>query len=197
VSVQNEPSSAELLDRYRDGDARAAELIFERYSARLVALASSRLSSRLSSRVDAEDVTLSAWRSFFIGAGEGRFEIGRGGDLWRLLVSITLHKLYRQARRHSAARRSVAVEYPLAFLSAEVLPANDREPTPEEAATLADELQAIMQSLDPFMRRTLELRLQGEQIEEIARVTGRSERTVRRALATLRESISARAERLQ
>ena len=52
------------------------------------------------------------------------------------------------------------------------------DPTPEEALALADELEWILAQLDPSARRMLELRLQGAQLSEIARETGRSERTV-------------------
>ena len=45
---------------------------------------------------------MSAYRSFFIGAREGKFELRHAGDLWRLLVEVTLHKLYRSAEHHSA-----------------------------------------------------------------------------------------------
>jgi len=43
-----------------------------------------------------------------------------------------------------------------------------QEPTAEAAVALADELEAILRPLDPLMRRVLELRLQGQSLEEIA-----------------------------
>jgi DNA-directed RNA polymerase specialized sigma24 family protein len=179
-------ASAELLERYRGGHERAAEELFGRYAARLTALARGRLSRRLLVRTDPEDVVLSAWRSFFVGARDGRFALGRGGDLWRLLVSITLHKLCRQARRHTAARRAVAAEQPLTLTPEALLPPDGREPAPDEAAALADGLEAVLRRLDPLGRRVLELRLQGEPVEAIAADVGRSERTIRRTLAEVR-----------
>jgi RNA polymerase sigma factor (sigma-70 family) len=188
-------TSGELLDQVRAGDGRAAEELFGRYMERLTRLARVRLSRRLASRTDPEDVVLSAWRSFFVGAAAGRFSLERSGDLWRLLVAITLNKLYRQARRHSATRRSVAKERPLDSVPEGHLPAGEREPTPEEAVSLADELEAVMTRLDSFARRVLELRLQGNSVETIAVETDRSERTVRRTLAEIRKSLTARLER--
>src|SRR5437762_1253949 len=102
-----------LLERFRDGDDRAAEAMFSRYFERLTLLARSRLSPRLARRTDPEDIVLSAYRSFFVGARAGRFALSRGGDLWRLLASITKHKLLRQARHHRADRRSDQSELPL------------------------------------------------------------------------------------
>jgi RNA polymerase sigma factor (sigma-70 family) len=192
AAIEHHGTSAELLRRYRDGDEDAAEEIFRRYVERLTRLARSRLSPRLAGRTDPEDVVLSAWRSFFVGARAGRFSLRRSGDLWRLLVSITMHKLYHQARRHTAERRGVAVEQSLEQTAAELLPAAGREPTPEEAITLADELEAVLSRLDACGRRVLELRLQGEPLATIAEDTGRSERTVRRLLRQIRGLLAGR-----
>lgn len=183
-------TSLELFARYRQGESQAADELFQRYVYRLTLLARSRLSPRLASRTDPEDVVLSAYRSFFVRAREGKFVIVRSGDLWRLLLSITLHKLYRQARRHTAERRSVAREEAWDGAAGES-PLMSREPTPEEALAAADELTALLAALDPFARRVLELRLQEESLADIAAETGRSERTVRRAL----EQVRARLER--
>jgi DNA-directed RNA polymerase specialized sigma24 family protein len=71
----------------------------------------------------------------------------------------------------------------------------DKEPTPEEAIALADELEAVLAQLDDYGRRVLELRLQGEQLKQIATDTGRSERTVRRTLGQIRELVAAQMER--
>jgi RNA polymerase sigma factor (sigma-70 family) len=187
-------TSAEILARYRGGDDQAADELFSRFVGRLTLLARSRLSPKLASRTDPEDVILSAYRSFFIGAREGRFLLTRSGDLWRLLVSITMHKLYRQVRKHSAEMRSASAEQSLSSTKEEELPLA-REPSPDEAVTIADELEAFMSTLDAFARRVFELRLQEEQISTISAETGRSERTVRRMLRTIRERLADRLER--
>src|SRR3954451_9710971 len=105
--------SAELLDRHLRHDPAASEELFRRYADRLPRLARSRLSRRLAARVDPEDVTLSAYRSFFTLAGAGEVVLQDSGDLWRLLVRITLRKVCRAARRHRADCRSVEREQPL------------------------------------------------------------------------------------
>ncbi len=182
-------TSAELLARYRDGDESAATAMFQRYVERLTLLARSRLSLKLAARTDPEDVVLSAYRSFFVGAQRGQFSLRRSGDLWRLLVSVTLHKLYRVAKHHTAEMRSVDLERHLDQGLEVTSPALSREPTPDEAITLAEELEAVMSRLDSFAQRVLELRLQGERILEIAEETGRSERSVRRALCAIRRQL--------
>jgi RNA polymerase sigma factor (sigma-70 family) len=185
-------SSLVLLERYRDGDERAAEALFARYFRRLIALARGELSPRVARRVDPEDVVLSVFRSFFIKARADRFILGRGGDLWRLLASITRHKSLHQARRHRAARRSVTREQPLDQIEGEQLRDDPAEPSPEDAAALADELEHVFRSVSPMGRRALELRLQGASLAEIAREIGRSERTVGRMLDQVRDLLRQR-----
>jgi DNA-directed RNA polymerase specialized sigma24 family protein len=185
-------SSFVLLERYRAGDDRAAEAIFARYFGRLTALARSRLSRRVARRTDPEDIVLSVYRSFFLDARAGRFALSRGGDLWRLLASITKHKLLRQARHHGADRRSVGLEVPLEQAEEGRFFVRGPEPTPDDAVALADELEWVLSWLDPLGRRVLELRVQGAQFGEIAADTGRSERTVRRNLGQIRELLARR-----
>jgi len=185
-------TSLVLLERFRNGDDRAAEALFSRYFERLTLLARSRLSPRLARRTDPEDIVMSVYRSFFVGARSGRFALRRGGDLWRLLASITKHKLLRQARHQRADRRSVDIEVPLDQSDVGRLLAGHEEPTPEDAVALADELEWAFSRLNGFGRRVLELRLQGAQLSEIADDTGRSERTVRRSLGQIRELLAKR-----
>lgn len=181
-------SSLTLLEAVRVGDDAAADEVFSRYFKRLTALARANLSARLASRVDPEDIALSAYRSFFVAARDGRYTLTRGGDLWRLLAAISRHKLLKRVRHETADRRSVDAE--VAFPFGEAQKATD--PGPEEALALADELQRVFATLDADGRRVLELRLQGHRHAEIAHETGRSERTVRRVLAQVRDLLAGR-----
>lgn len=193
-SAPADAAALELLARWRAGDERAAEELFRRYADRLIALAQSRLSARLAGRVDAEDVVQSAYRSFFVGARADRFSLQHGGDLWRLLVAITLHKLRDQIDHHTADKRAVAAERRFAsedsLVGLGALLAS-RDPSPLEALALADELEQIMRGLEPQPRRILELRLQGHDLEEIATQIACSERTVIRVLKRIKQQLAA------
>jgi RNA polymerase sigma factor (sigma-70 family) len=182
-------TSLVLLERFQSGDDAAAAELFDRYSQRLTALARSRLSTRLAQRTDPEDIVLSVYRSFFVGARGGRFTLSRGGDLWRLLAAIAKHKLLRQARSQGADRRSVDRERSLDRVDEGRFIRRRDEPTAEGAAALADELEQVLLRLDAFGRRVLELRLQGLQVSEVAEDTGRS---VRRSLARIRHVLADR-----
>jgi eukaryotic-like serine/threonine-protein kinase len=184
--VLEDSTNRDLLAAWRGGNELAATVLVRRYMARLTSLAGSRLSRRLARRVDAEDVVLSAWRSFFVATGCNQVNVPDDDNLWPLLVTMTLRKLARQAARHSADRRSI---------HAEVERADDfdwpsvvaRDPTPAEAAMVTDEIENLMSGLSPTDREILTRRLQGEQHAAIASSVDCSERTVRRSLQRIRE----------
>jgi RNA polymerase sigma-70 factor (ECF subfamily) len=179
-----------LLERWRNGDQQAATELFYRYAERLTVLARSRLSARLAQRVDPEDVVHSAYRSFFANVGRDRYDLKRGGDLWRLLVAITLHKLNDQVKRHTNRKRGIdkectfGSEDSLLGMHAHLLA---RDASPVEAAALTEVVQEVMRQLQPTERRMLELRLQGYNLDEIAAATQYSERTVRYSLRRVKQ----------
>lgn len=179
--------SGDLLARWRNGDQQAATELFRRYADRLIALARSRLSSKLTQRVDPEDVVQSVYRSFFADARAGRYELERGGDLWQLLVTLTLHKVQHQVERSTAQKRTVERER--YFGSEDSLQALAREPSPLAALVLADQLEQLMSQLDTLQRPVLEMRLQGHNLEAIAAATHCSEATVRRILDRVKEQL--------
>jgi RNA polymerase sigma-70 factor (ECF subfamily) len=185
--------SLELVRRVRAGDETAADALFHRYLERLIDLARSRLSRKMARRLDAEDVVQSAYRSFFLNIRHGRYQLQFSGDLWRLLAAITIHKVRRQVRRHTAEKRSVDLEESgVLELILESQREGARMPTPDEAATLVDELQQVLAALSPLYRQIFEYRLQDRSVEEVARRAACSERTAHRALAIVRQQLETR-----
>ena len=180
---------AELVARWRQGDQQAAAELFQRHVHRLVALAQARLSAKMAQRIDPEDVVQSAYRSFFAGTRDGRYDLQRGGDLWQLLVTITLHKLQNQVRHNLAQKRAMDQEQSIdqpRDLCESPAPMLAQEPSPLEAVTLIDEVEHLMRSLDSNQRQILQLRLQGHDLREIANQTQCSHRTVCRVLERVR-----------
>ena len=154
---------AGLMLRLRQGDSRAAEIVFGRYAGRLIALARGRLEGRLRSKVDAEDVAQSALKSFFLRQADGQYDLNDWDSLWSLLTVITLRKCGRQIQRYTAGVRDVRREAaPPAAESNSGWEALADEPTPSEAAVLAETVEHLMCGLsDATERRMLELSLQG------------------------------------
>lgn len=194
----DEPST-ELLARWRAGDEQAAAALFARYAEKLLARVRSQLSARLAARLDPEDITQSAWRSFFAGARADRYVFERSGDLWHLLAVIALHKLQRHVQYHTAAKRAVAREQPgasdsqLFGLPAAVIA---RDPEPAEAAAVVDELEHVLNDLKPLHQQMIQMRLQGYSLAEIALATQRSLRLIKRVLQDLRGRLQQRYEAL-
>jgi RNA polymerase sigma-70 factor (ECF subfamily) len=182
----------DLVARWRQGDQQAANELFRLHAPRLIALARGRLSAQLARRVEPEDVVQSAYRSFFARSQDGQYDLRQGGDLWALLVTITLHKLHNQIKRHTTAGRSIARE--ATFSSEDSLlglraGVSAEAPSPLEAVALIDQVEEVMRGLDADQRRMLELRLQGHTIAEIAAATGLSRRTVGRFLDRVKEKL--------
>ena len=94
-----------LLRQWKSGDEQAAEVIFDRYAFRLVALVASRLNHRYRSQIDPDAVMQSAMGSFFDAARHSRIQVSRCVSLWRLLATFARRKLARSIERHSASKR--------------------------------------------------------------------------------------------
>ena len=181
------PEEKALVDLWRQGDQDAARAIVDRYVDRLVTLARRRLSQRLASRVDAEDIVQSAFRSFFARAKEGRFVFAEQDDLCKLLVRITLHKTLRQVAFHKAAKRDPSAETDQGEHHQEQLLALlDGEPTAEAEVAFLDQLEHFFSQLRPQERQILELRVQGHSNDEIAQKLGIYDRKIRRVIEHVR-----------
>jgi RNA polymerase sigma factor (sigma-70 family) len=182
-------NSKELLQLYQDGQSEAATAIFDKYVGRLIALAASRIGPKLRRRIDAEDVVQSAYRSFFVHAKDGHYQLDRSGDLWRLLASVTLNKLYGQIEKQTAEKRSIDREEPGEIHAAS---AAAPEPSAVEIVAIVEQLQLVINDLSPDERLVLTSRLRGDSDKEISESICKSERTVRRLLAGATRKIEQR-----
>lgn len=86
-------------------DDETARQIWEEYFPRLVRLARNRIGALPRRVFDEEDIAVSALKSFFRGAEEGRFELKDQRSLWKLLVTITLRKVTAERRRFFSDKR--------------------------------------------------------------------------------------------
>jgi RNA polymerase sigma-70 factor (ECF subfamily) len=189
-------SFAKLIACLQDGEHEAAEMIFQRFARQLVALARRHLDVKLSGKVDAEEVVQSAYKSFFLQLRESKVSAYNWQGLWGLLALITIRKCAERVRYFWADRRDVRRELTPATdeeQSAPWLTAINREPTPIEAAVLAETVERLLREALPEERPVIELSLQGYTTQEISEQLGRAERTVRR----LRQQVKERLARMQ
>lgn len=188
---------ASWLRRILAGEPGFEREIVDRYSHRLLQLARQQLPDRLRRRLDPEDVVQSVYRSFFRRLNEGQFSFEDSHDVWRLLSVMTYHKVQYTVRHHQRGRRDVRRELPGALGSHVTQPAHgasDPEPGPEDVAMLFDCLENLLHELPENYREIVALRLQGTSIAEIAEKVNRSQRTVLRVLANVRESAASQLE---
>jgi RNA polymerase sigma-70 factor (ECF subfamily) len=196
----SERSDRTLAQLAQSGDRDAFEKIFARYSERLIRLARLRISERLASRIEAEDVVQSVFRTFFGRMRNRRFGFEEESDLWKLLVSMTLNKLRNKVDWHTAAKRDVRAEHSI-DADRQALPsafdADGQSPSPSAVIAFLDLLEDFMSRLRDTDRRILELRLDGYSQQEIAQEMGCTERTVRRVLERIRALAEERGVRQQ
>ena len=172
-------SFVNLMARLRSGEDMAAREVFVRFASRLAGLARRHLDTRMAAKVDPEDVVQSAYKSFFLRQREGTLDVGTWDGLWGLLTMITLRKCADRAAYFRAGKRDVARETTPGRADdsapevADLL--LDREPQPDEAAALAETVEALFRAIDdPDERAILELSLQGHTATEISERLGRA-----------------------
>jgi RNA polymerase sigma-70 factor (ECF subfamily) len=194
--MRDDSSFIDCMNRFRAGDAEAADRLFKRFARRLIGLARTRLKDALGCKEDPEEVVQSAYRSFFRRHARGEFNMSCWEDLWGLLTRITLCKCWNRLDFYHADRRDVRREV---RLEEDAQTANrcrmllDREPTPLQAALLTETLEELLRGLDDDEHLILTLSLQGHGIEEISDRVGLAERTVKR----VRQLARKRLERMQ
>jgi RNA polymerase sigma-70 factor (ECF subfamily) len=198
--MSQDRSFDDLMARLKAGDPDAAAQVFQRFGQRLIALARSRLDRHIGPKVDPEDVLQSVFQSFFTRHVDGQFELEDWNGMWGLLTVITIRKCRRQYERFQTDRRDVRREIQTPFTASKWgvdCQAVARDPTPSEAAILAETVEQLMLHLEERERNMLALRLQGYKIPEISERVGRTERTVRRVLDRVKRQLERmRAEEL-
>jgi RNA polymerase sigma-70 factor, ECF subfamily len=186
-----------LMERLKKGDGEAADAVFQLYVKRLAALVRSRLSGPLRQKIDPEDVTQSAFRTFFRRMKKDEFHFGGWEHLWTLLALLTLRKFGHQIEHFQAACRDVHREVPTAALSQDSSASwiqIAREPTPPETAMLTETVERLLSKLKERQRPIFLLSLQGYTAPEISAQVGRAERTVYRVLDFVKKELQRASE---
>jgi RNA polymerase sigma factor (sigma-70 family) len=196
-TMSSEGSVTRWVTALKDGDAAAAQPLWERYHRRLVGLAREKLRTARRRAADEEDVVQSAFHSFFQGVAKGRFpQLDDRDNLWRLLVVITARKALDQLSHEHAKRRGGGMLQGESRISHGAAVSDDAaaieqvvgdEPTPEFAAQVAEEYQRLLDLLeDDTLRRVAVWKMEGLTTDEIAEALDCSRRTVARKLETIR-----------
>ncbi len=182
------------LRKLEAGHDHAAQRLWDVFFERLVRLVQDRMRATDRRVADPEDVALSAFASFCRGVENQRFpELSNRQGLWRLLVSITIHKLLHLQRDQNRLKRRGhfrAIELPTDSDTerSAVDQIISREPTPEFAAQVAEQYDLWMRALNSEELTRLAIwKLEGFTNDEIAAKCGRTTRTIERKLNLIRK----------
>jgi DNA-directed RNA polymerase specialized sigma24 family protein len=168
-----------IRDLQRGRDSAAGPLL-ELYFERLVGLARHRLKSLPGMAAYEEDVALRSFHSLCRRVQDPArpLRLDDRHDLWRLLATRTISRAIDLIRRHKS--QEVPGDQDVQILLS-------REPTPDEAAAMADECRRLLDLLDePDLRRIALWKVEGWTNEEIAAELQCVPRTVERKLSRIR-----------
>jgi RNA polymerase sigma factor (sigma-70 family) len=173
-------SITRLIRAVQDDRSSAIGSLLAVYFDRLVCLARQRLQNLPGMAAYDEDVALRSFHSVCqrVRDSSRPLELAGRDDLWRLLATRTISRAIDLIRRHRPG------EVPGAHDVEQLL---TREPTPEEAAEMADECLRLLNLLDqPELRQIALLKVEGYTNEEIATRLDCVPRTVERKLGRIR-----------
>jgi RNA polymerase sigma-70 factor (ECF subfamily) len=176
----------QLLQRLQGGDCEAATALYLRYADKLLGVARRHTPTDLRSRFDPDDVVQSVFRTFFRRASQGAYSVPEGDDLWKLFLVIALNKIRRLGEFHRSQKRDVG--------STSVL----TTPVAQQEAPLADDsmrilemtIEELLAGRPEHVRQMVRLRIEGCDVAEITARTGRSKRSVERALQSFRAMLA-------
>lgn len=173
-------SDGSLLRQFRQGSEQAAATLYGRYVERLRVLAKTNLSRSLARRVDPEDVVQSAFRCFFQAVSRGSYDLPSGEDLWSLLLVIALNRIRVKEGFHRAAKRDIRLTTDVGSFDPTAYMRQTRNSGSREFLRLV--MREALDRLPSHHRTVIQLRMEGYEVAEIARLVVRSKRTVERIL---------------
>ena len=180
VSAKASHSITRLIRAVQEGSSSAVRPLLEAYFDRLVQLASKRLQNLPGLGGYDEDLALRSFHSVYQRLRDPArpLVLADRNDLWRLLATRTISRAIDLIRRHRQAE--VRGDEDITQLLT-------REPTPEEAAELADECRRLLDSLhEPELRQIALWKVEGYTHEEIAARLDCVPRTIERKVSRIR-----------
>lgn len=187
-SPASEPGDRTLIRWSLEGDQDAATQLYLRYARRLNSLVESQCSTELAHRAGVDDIVQSIFGSFFRLIRQGFYDAPDGEELWGLLLVIAIHKVREKAVYHRAAKRDMRRTFGCDDAGRHLELWSNAQDFPDGYLELI--LDETLEQLPCECRKMARLRVEGYQVAEIARKTGRSRRTVERILQETRVKLN-------
>ena len=180
ASLETSQSITRLIRAVQDGSDTAVRPLLAAYFDRLVQLARKRLQNMPGLGGYDEDLALRSFHSVYERLRDPArpLELAGRDDLWRLLATRTISRAIDLIRRHHPEEVSREQDFTQLLT---------REPTPLEAAEVADECRHLLESLpEPELRQIALLKVEGYTNEEIASRLDCVPRTIERKVSRIR-----------
>ncbi len=174
-------TDASLIVRYQSGEDDAATALYTRYAARLLEFSDRATGDYLLSRIDAEDIVQSVFRTFFRRVSDGQYLTPDGEELWKLLLVISLNKVRDASDFHRAKKRDVSQTKPLG--------SHESTGSIEPSVVLRMTIEDMLVSLPEAHREIVRDRIDGYEVAEISARTSTSRRSVERILQSFRNRL--------
>jgi DNA-directed RNA polymerase specialized sigma24 family protein len=196
MTTSNPDDITRWISGLNAGEQAAAQAIWESYFEKLVRFARKKMLPSARRQADEEDAALSAMHSFYRGMRQGRYENLAGRDeLWRLLMTIVLHKVLKQKRRERTLKRGGGrTRGESVFLNTDgsdpfrgIEQALGGEPTADVALAVSENCEHLLAGLgDETLQQIATLKLEGFTNDEIAAKLDCTTRSIERKLQRIR-----------
>jgi len=185
--MQPDLSFDELIRRVSVGDDQAAAQLVRNFEPVIRRVLRARLSASSRRDFDSMDICQSVMAGFFFRAASGQFDLKEPGDLVKLLLTMTRHKVAEkmrwQHRLRRDSRRTVG--------GVEEIQMPARDPNPSSVVAGQDLLEAVRKRLSDDERQLVELRGRGLSWEEVAASLGGTAGARRNQLARALDRVAA------
>lgn len=176
-----------LLRQMQDGSREAAWTIVQTFGPQIRAVVRRQMSQHLRKLYDSEDFVQLVWASFFL-MQPRLSSMDRPEELIALLSTMAKNKVIDEARKRTKTiKHGRHKEVPLDSRECdEALALANTSPTPSAHLIARETWNQLFANVPDHYRVIIERRVEGATLTEIATQLGMNERTIRRAIKTIR-----------
>lgn len=183
-SPRSVSSSCNLLDRARDGDQEAWQILFNDCYPKVLRVVRRRLSRPMRKMYDSTDIANEVMKS--LAANFQHFDFSSINGLRAFLIHAAEQKVVDGYRKEHAQKRDFTRDRQLGSGDGAAWEPEDSSPTASQVAVASEEEEILLDGQSGERRTVLELKLQGLSNSEVARATGWHLRKIERFLEKLR-----------
>jgi RNA polymerase sigma factor (sigma-70 family) len=180
-------TSPTLLERARDGDQEAWQIIFDDCYPKILRVVRKRLSRQIRKIYDSTDIANEVMKS--LAANFNHIDFASISGLRAFLIRAAEQKVVDGYRKGYAKKRDIGRDRALGSEAEDGWELADSSPTASEVAVASEEEEILLEGQSGQKREVLELKLQGLTNAEVARATGWHLRSIERFLEKLRGTL--------